>query len=192
MTPSRCINSCVLNMPHAHVLCHITDALSLVAGSGVCANVCLCLLNHVVVSHEDYLMFFSDVLQPHIRISHHQVILSFLALWVIVNECECDQVGKIEEQVVSGVVTVCVCVCVIVLRCYFYPLSSCSCLSVARSSVLGWSSPEIQVQQMHTSLLLWMVVWFRAHFCVYLNRMYILYIIIISVWQIIGIFKNMG
>jgi len=54
-------------MPQVHVLCHITDALSLVAGSGVCVYVCLCLLNHVVVSHEDYRVF-SDVLQPHILI----------------------------------------------------------------------------------------------------------------------------
>lgn len=181
MRPSRCIssNECVY-AEHAtcsYIMSHyrcpfiscwvrcVCECLSLSAESCGCVTWGL---SHV----------FSDVLQPHIRISHHRVILNFLALWVIVDECECDQVGEIEEQVVSGVVTVCV--CVIVLRCYFYPLSSCSCLSVARSSVLGWSSPETQVKQMHTSLLLWMVVWFKAHLYIYLHilsepHVYIMY-----------------
>lgn len=130
-------------MPHAHVLCHITDALSLVAGSGVCANVCLCLLNHVVVSHEDYLMFFRCIVTTHTDFTPLCNPQFFGIMgnrqWVWMRPSGRDRgascVGCSDR------------VCVIMLRCYFYPLSSCSSLSVARSSVLGWSSPETRVKR---------------------------------------------
>lgn len=180
MKPSRCISSyeceyaehatCSCIMSHYRcpfISCwvrSVCECLSLSAESCGCVTWGL---SHV----------FSDVLQPHIRISHHRVILNFLALWVIVNECECDQVGEIEEQVVWGVLTVCVWSCwdaIFTLS----PLVPVSLLLGAQF----WDGllQRLRLNEMHTSLLLWMVVWFKAQLYVYLRilselHVYIMY-----------------
>lgn len=148
-------------MPYACVLFHITDALSLAAGSGAClslsAESCACVtwgLSHV---------FSADLKAHTLGCFHTSCNPQFSGItgdhqWAWMWPSERDiRVGCVCNR---DYVYACACVrvCVMESRCYFYPLSSCSCVSVARSSVLGWFPPETRVKQTLTSLLLWMVV----------------------------------